>query len=92
MGACNPPFVHSIAINNFAAEGLDVMLLPAVLGSAGTLFNCLDSAKNEMDFPNARIKILYSKLHLHRILSLQSLVSQWRYLERQNPTAEVGEE
>jgi hypothetical protein len=32
----------------------DVMLLPIVLGSAGTLFKCLDRARKEMDIPNAR--------------------------------------
>jgi hypothetical protein len=37
-----------------AAEGYDVMLLPIVLGSAGTLFKCLDRATKEMDIPNAR--------------------------------------
>jgi hypothetical protein len=37
-----------------AAEGYDVSLLPIVLGSAGTLFKCLDRATNEMDIPNAR--------------------------------------
>jgi hypothetical protein len=32
------------------------MLLPIVLGSAGTLFKCLDRATKEMDIPNARKK------------------------------------
>jgi hypothetical protein len=36
------------------AEGYDLMLLPVVLGSAGTLFKCLDRATKEMDIPNAR--------------------------------------
>jgi hypothetical protein len=72
-----------------AAEGCDVMLLPVVLGSAGTLFKCLDRATEEMDIPKAKRKKLYSKLHLHSIHSLQSLVSQRRYLERQKPTAEA---
>jgi hypothetical protein len=30
---------------SLAAEGYDVMLLPVVLGSAGTHFKCLDRAK-----------------------------------------------
>jgi hypothetical protein len=47
-----------------------------VLGSAGTLFKCLDRATKELDIPNARKKKLYSKLHLHSIHSLQNLVSQ----------------
>jgi hypothetical protein len=72
-----------------AAEGYDVKLLPIVLGSAGTLFKCLDRATKEMDIPNARKQKLYSKLHLHSIHSLQNLVSQRRYLERQKPTAEA---
>jgi hypothetical protein len=37
-----------------AAEGYDVVLLPVVLASAGTLFKCLERATNEMDIPNAR--------------------------------------
>jgi hypothetical protein len=37
-----------------AAEGYDVMLLPIVLGSSGTLFKCLDCATKEIDIPNAR--------------------------------------
>jgi hypothetical protein len=72
-----------------AAEGYDVMLLPIVLGSAGTLLECLDRATKEIDIPNARRKTLYSKLHLHSIHSLQNVVSQRRYLERQKPTAEA---
>jgi hypothetical protein len=58
------------------------MLLPIVLGSAGTLLKCLDCATKDMDIPNARKKKLYSKLHLHSIHNLQNLVSQRRYLER----------
>jgi hypothetical protein len=68
-----------------AAEGYDVVLLPIVLGSAVALFKCLDRATKEMDIPNARKKKLYSKLHLHSIHSLQNVVSQQRYLERQKP-------
>jgi hypothetical protein len=59
------------------------MLLPIILGSARTLFKCLDRATKEMDIPNARKKKLYRKLHLElpSIYSLQDLVSQRRYLE-----------
>jgi hypothetical protein len=79
---------HAELCKFLAAEGYDVMLLPIVLGSAGTLFKCLDRATKEMDIPNARKKRLYSKLHLHSIHSPQNLSSQRRYLERQKPTAE----
>jgi hypothetical protein len=79
---------HAGLSKSLAAEGYDdVMLLPNVLGSASTLLKCLDRATKEMDIPNARKKELYSKLHLHSIHSLQNLVSQRRYLERQKPTA-----
>jgi hypothetical protein len=71
-----------------ATEEYDVVLLPVVLGSAGALFKCLERATKEKDIPNARKKNLYSKLHLHSIHSLQNLVSQRRYLERQKPTSE----
>jgi hypothetical protein len=80
---------HAELCKLLAAEGYDVTLLPIVLGSAGTLFKCLDRVTKEMDIPNARKKKLYSKLHLHSIHSLQGLVSQRRYLERQKPTAEA---
>jgi hypothetical protein len=80
---------HAELCKLLAAEGYDVTLLPIVLGSAGTLFKCLDRAPKEMDIPNARKKKLYSKLHLHSIHSLQNLVSQRRYLERQKPSAEA---
>jgi hypothetical protein len=50
------------------------MLIPAVLGSAGTLFKCLDWATKEMVFPNAEKQKLYSKLRLHSMHTLQSLV------------------
>jgi hypothetical protein len=73
-----------------AAEGYDAMLLPVVLGSAGTLFKCLDRATKEMDIPNARKKKLYSKLHLHSIHSLQNL-GPTVIRERQKPTAEATE-
>jgi hypothetical protein len=33
-----------------AVEGYDVVLLPVVLGSAGTLFKCLDRATKEWTF------------------------------------------
>jgi hypothetical protein len=80
---------HAELCRLLAAEAYDVMLLPVVLESAGTLFKCLDRATKEMDIPNARNKKLYSKLHLHSLHSPQSLVSQRRYLERQKPTAEA---
>jgi hypothetical protein len=38
------------------SEGYDVMLLPIVLRSLGTLCECLDRATTEMDIPNARKK------------------------------------
>jgi hypothetical protein len=77
------------ACANCLPQRYDVVLLPVVLGSAGTLFNCLDRATKEMNIPNARKNKLYSKLHLHSIYSLQNLVAQRRYLERQKPTAEA---
>jgi hypothetical protein len=80
---------HAELCKLLAAEGYGVVLLPIVLGSAGTLFECLDGATKEMEIPNARKKKLYSKLHLHSIHSLQNLVSQRRYLESQKPTAET---
>jgi hypothetical protein len=80
---------HAELCKLLAAEGYDVMLLPIVLGSAGTLFQCLDRATKETDIPNARKKKLYSKLHLHSIHSLKNLVSQRRYLEILKPTAEA---
>jgi len=58
--------------NLLATEGFDVMLLPIVLWSAGTLFKCLDRATTEMDIPNARKRKLYS--HLHSIHTLQNCV------------------
>jgi hypothetical protein len=39
--------------------------------------------------PTLKNRELYSRLHLHSIHSLQKLVSQRRYLERQKPTAEA---
>jgi hypothetical protein len=51
-----------------AAEGHDELLLPIVLGSAGTLLKCLDRATKETDIPNARKTKLYCKLHLHRVV------------------------
>jgi hypothetical protein len=80
---------HAELCRLLTAEGYDVVLLRLVLGSAGTLFKCLERATKEMDIHNARKKKLYSKLHLHSIHSLQNLVSQRRYLERQKPSAEV---
>jgi hypothetical protein len=80
---------HAELCKLLAAEVHAVMLLPVVLGSAGTLLKCHDRTTKEMDIPNARKKKLYSKLHLHSIYSLQNLVSQRRYLERQSPTAEA---
>jgi len=80
---------HAELCNLLATEGYDVLLLPIVLESAGTLFKCLERATTEMDIPNARKRKLYSKLHLHSIHTLQNLVSQRRYLERQKPTSEA---
>jgi hypothetical protein len=82
---------HAEPCKLLAGEGYDVMLLSFVLGSAGTLFKCLDRATKEMDIPNARKKKIYSKLHHHSIHSLQNRVSQRRYLERQKPTGEARE-
>jgi hypothetical protein len=61
---------HAELSRLIAAEGYDVMLLPVVLGSAGTLFKFLDRATKEMDIPNARRKKLYSKLQLHCVYCL----------------------
>jgi hypothetical protein len=73
---------HAELCRLLAAEEYVVVLLPVVLGIAGTFFKCRDRATKEMDIPNARKKNLHSKLHLHSIHSLQSLVSQRRYLDR----------
>jgi hypothetical protein len=67
---------HAELCKLLAAEEYDVMLLPVVLGSAGTLFKCLDWATEERDIPHARKKKLYSKLHIHSVDSLQNIVSQ----------------
>jgi hypothetical protein len=80
---------HAELCKLLASEGYAVMLLLVVLRRAGTLSKCLDRATKDMDIPSARKKKLYSKLHLHSIHSLQNLVSQRRYLERQKPTAEA---
>jgi hypothetical protein len=69
-------------------EGYNVVLLPIVLGSAGMLFKCLERAATEIGNPTARKKKLYSKLHLHSIHTLQNLVSQRRFLERQKSSTE----
>jgi hypothetical protein len=42
---------HAELCKLLAEEGYDVMLLPIVLGSAGTLFKCLDRATKEMGHP-----------------------------------------
>jgi hypothetical protein len=42
---------HAGLCKLLAAEGYDVMLLPTVLGSAGTLFKCIHRATKEMDTP-----------------------------------------
>jgi hypothetical protein len=47
---------------------------------------CLDRAIKEMNIPNSRKKNIHRKLYLH---NLQNLVSQWRYLVRQEPTTEA---
>jgi hypothetical protein len=84
------------ALRGKQADGDGVMLILFVLESpirpicpGGTLFKCLDRASKEMDISNARQMILNSKLHLHSVHSLQDLVSQRRYLERQKPTSEA---
>jgi hypothetical protein len=61
---------HAELCKLLAAEGYDVMLLPIILRSAGTLIKCLDRATKEMNIPNARKKKLYSKFYLHSIHSL----------------------
>jgi hypothetical protein len=66
---------HPELRKKLAVEGYDVLLLPVVLGSAGTIWKCLDRATKEMDTPTAKKIKLYSKLHLHSIHSLQNLVS-----------------
>jgi hypothetical protein len=81
---------HARLCKLLAAEGYDVILLPIVLRSAGTFFKCLDRATKEMDIPNAR-KRNYTASSTYTIYSLQKLVSQRRYLERQKPTAEARE-
>jgi hypothetical protein len=71
-----------------ATEGYDVVLLPVVLESAGTLSNALNEQQKKWTSPLPEKKKLHSKLHLHSIHSLQNLVSQRRYLKRQKPTSE----
>jgi hypothetical protein len=77
---------HADLYKLLVAERYSVKLLPALLESAGPLFLftiCLGRAATKMDIPNTRKKKLYSKLHLHSIHSLQNLVSQRRYPQRQ---------
>jgi hypothetical protein len=47
---------HAELCRLLAAEMYDVMLLPVVLESAGTLFKCLDRAAKEMDIPRVALR------------------------------------
>jgi hypothetical protein len=48
-GVCLPVMTFEISRNQ--AEGYDAMVLPVVLGSAGTLFKCLNRATKKRTFP-----------------------------------------
>jgi hypothetical protein len=72
---------HAELCKLLAVKGYDVMLLPVVLGSAGTPFKCLDRAAKEMNIPNGGKKET-TKSHLHNLHILQNLLSQRRYLQR----------
>jgi hypothetical protein len=48
---------HAELCRVLAAEGYDVMLLPVVLRSTGTLFKCLDRATKDVDIPNGSPKL-----------------------------------
>jgi hypothetical protein len=82
---------HAELCRLLTTQGYDVVLLPVVLGSAGTLFKCLERAATENDIPTARKKKLYSKLHLHSIHTLQNLVSHGDFWKGKNHLQNQGE-
>jgi len=73
---------HEVLCKLLAHEGYEVIFLPIVLGSAGTLFRCLERATKELGIPSTQKDKLYSKLHLHSIHTLHKLVQLRRSLER----------
>jgi hypothetical protein len=77
-----------LVAEGYVAEGYDVRLLPIVLGSAETLFKCLDHATQQTDIPNARRKKPYSKLHLHSLQNPKPNDVIWKY---KRPPQEQGE-
>jgi len=56
---------HEVLCKLLAHEGYEVIFLPIVLGSAGTLFQCLERATKELGILSTQKNKLYSKLHLH---------------------------
>jgi len=73
---------HEVLCKLLAHEGYEVIFLPIVLGSAGTLFQCLERATKELDDLSTQKDKLYSKLHLHSIHTLHKPVQLRRSLER----------
>ena len=74
---------HEVLCNLLRAEGYEVIFLPIVLGTAGTLYKCLEKATTELRIPPAQRKKLFTKLHLHSVHTLYNILKQRRYLERQ---------
>jgi len=73
---------HEVSCKLLAHEGYEVIFLPIVLGSAGTLFQCVERATKELGILSTQKDKLYSKLHLHSIHTLHKLVQLRRSLER----------
>ena len=69
---------HAVMCNLVRVEGYESIFLPIVLGTAGTLYKCLEKATTELRIPPPR-----GKLHLHSVHTLHNIVKQRRYLERQ---------
>ena len=74
---------HATLCELLDTEGYEVIVLPTVLGSAGTLYKCLEKAAIQLSIPAAKRNKLYTKLHLHGVHTLHNLVKQRRFLERQ---------
>jgi len=73
---------HDLLCKLLTHKGYEVIILPIVLGSAGSLFQCLERATKELDILSTQKDKLYSKLHLHSIHTLHKLVQLRRSLER----------
>ena len=72
---------HRFLCQTLEKEGHEVKLYPIILGTQGSVFNCLKTAMSAIGVQGPQQMALARKLHDHAVTSLSKIIRSRRFLE-----------